>query len=96
MRNGYLGGVTERTGSNGSEPRRRGRRWESVLRTVGAMGMAVFFGTLVLNGEVDRSPAWVIWPAFTVMQIGVIGSLVIHLYRRRMQRGAMDDSDAVT
>jgi hypothetical protein len=50
--------------------------------------MSVFFGTLVLNGnDVDRAPAWVMWPAVTLMLVGVTGGLVTHLYRRHTGAG---------
>jgi hypothetical protein len=74
-----------------SETASRLRRWEDNLRAVGGLGMAVFFGALLLNDDVDRSPAWVMWPAFALTQIGVIGSLLIHLHRRRTVRRPTED-----
>jgi hypothetical protein len=75
-------------GASGLEHRRRSRGWEDNLRAAGGLGMSVFFGTLVLNGnDVDRAPAWAMWPAATLMLVGVTGGLVIHLYRRHTGKG---------
>ena len=56
---------------------------ERNLRAAGGLGGVVFFGTLVVNGDV---PAWLAWPSLAAMTASVVGTLLIRLRRDRPAR----------
>ena len=45
-------------------------RLASLVIVLGGLGMAVFFGCLIIYGEVKDSPQWLVYPAFALMLVG--------------------------
>lgn len=47
------------------------RRRPNVLFVVGSLGMVVFFGSLLVFGDREDVPAWILWPAAGAMLVFV-------------------------